>query len=223
MKILGIDCSTRWTNIGVAVDGKIAGEFNMAIGRNQSAELPALVENILQRTGLALDSIGAVAVTSGPGYFTGIRVGLSYGCALAEGLGKKVVVLGSLLALAAPFLSGDRPLIPVIRARKGYVYSSVLSGYISSVFPVLPSGLRSVGELTQSINEYGSALVILDQDKDLLEDLRDIEFLNIARNSIRGGHVALLGHYLCDQAVSPTEATGFYLREPDIGKIKSTE
>ncbi|MDT8285261.1 MAG: hypothetical protein RQ767_07010, partial [Thermovirgaceae bacterium] len=73
------------------------------------------------------------------------------------------------------------------------------------------------------INEYGSALVILDQDKDLLEDLRDIGFPNIARNSIRGGHVALLGHYLCDQAVSPTEATGFYLREPDIGKIKSTE
>jgi len=144
MNILGIDCSTKWTNVGVAIDGRIAGGINMLIGRRQSSLLPNLITQILLDSGICIESIDAVSVTSGPGYFTGIRVGLSYGCALAEGMGIKVVIVNSLTALAAPFLNGKRKVIPVIRARNGFVYFSVVGGSIANIVCVEPPGLFQV-------------------------------------------------------------------------------
>ncbi|MDO9508107.1 MAG: tRNA (adenosine(37)-N6)-threonylcarbamoyltransferase complex dimerization subunit type 1 TsaB [Thermovirgaceae bacterium] len=221
--ILGIDCSTRWTNIGVAIEGRIAGEFNMFIGRRQSSELPSLVENILSGAGLTLESVDAVAVTSGPGYFTGIRVGLSYACAIAEGIGKKVVLVDSLLALAAPFLNGTRLVFPVIRARRGYVYSSALSGCLSNAVPAAAPRFLPVGELTCGGKDDALSLLIVDDDEELMKEIAVLKAPNIAKSSIRGGYVALLGDAMFDKAVFPTAAIGNYLREPDIGKRKYTE
>lgn len=223
MNILGIDCSTRWTNAGVVIDGKMAGDINMLVGRRQSGILPALITQILFNSGIRIDSVDAVSVTSGPGYFTGIRVGLSYGCALAEGIGRKVVTVDSLTALAAPFLNGKRKVIPVIRARAGFAYSAVIGGSLPEIVCVEPPGLFQISELERNDRSGPGSLMVFDDDCDLLGEMSGPDDSNNTVSSIRGGYVALLGFAKLGDAISPSSARGQYLRDPEIGRKKYTK
>jgi len=71
-------------------------------GRTYSAALVASIDGLLKEHGLALRQIGCVAVVSGPGSFTGVRVGLSAAKGLAEGAGLPVVAVSRLEVLSAP-------------------------------------------------------------------------------------------------------------------------
>ena len=53
MKVLGIDCTTKFTNIGIASEGALLSEISIELGRQQSSRLPLLVEEML--TGLSID------------------------------------------------------------------------------------------------------------------------------------------------------------------------
>ena len=97
--ILALDCSLRWTNVAVFLDGAALVSERLDIGRRQAAELPGVVKNALAKAGYSFEHISLVAVTNGPGYFTGIRIGAAYAAALAYGLGIKVVPVSTLQML----------------------------------------------------------------------------------------------------------------------------
>ena len=105
--LLALDCSLKWTNVAVLSlsDGGLLAAERLNIGRRQSAELPLVVESILAKTKRGFGDLGLVAVTNGPGYFTGIRVGASYAMALAYGLNLKLVPVYTLHMLDFSWLS----------------------------------------------------------------------------------------------------------------------
>ena len=92
MKILGIDTAGRTLGIGVVCDGAVRGELVLGAPRRASALLPGLIDEFLDHLDLALGDLDAVAVTLGPGSFTGLRIG----AALVAGLchGRRVVPVG---------------------------------------------------------------------------------------------------------------------------------
>ena len=98
MIVLGIDCTTKSTNVGISKDGAILGEQNKEIGRKQASELPLIVERLLTDCVLKLSDINLIAVAKGPGYYTGIRTGIAYCAALAEALGLKIVPVSTMEA-----------------------------------------------------------------------------------------------------------------------------
>ena len=102
--LLAVDCSLRLTGVALAREGHAVASETLDLGRRQGAELPLMAERLLRKAGWTWDDIGRVAVTSGPGYFTGIRVGAAYASALAYGLGVPLVPVSSLelLALSRP-------------------------------------------------------------------------------------------------------------------------
>jgi tRNA threonylcarbamoyladenosine biosynthesis protein TsaB len=123
--ILAVDCSLQLTNVAllsILEEGVFVSE-RLDIGRRQAAELPLAAERLLANAGRSFGDIALVAVTNGPGYFTGIRVGASYATALAYGLGVKIVPVSTLHMLAYPFL-GSRPVISVVYAGRGQVYAA---------------------------------------------------------------------------------------------------
>jgi tRNA threonylcarbamoyladenosine biosynthesis protein TsaB len=90
------------------------------------------IVSLLERHGLKLEDIEGYAAASGPGSFTGVRVGLTIAKGLAEANGRKVVPVSNLLALAA---AGEGDLrVPVIDARRGEVYGAV---YDADLRPVV--------------------------------------------------------------------------------------
>ena len=122
--ILALDCSLRWTNVAVFGDGDRLASEQLDIARRQAAELPLIVERILEKTGRRLADIGLIAFTNGPGYFTGIRVGASYAAALAYGLGVKVVPVSTLSMLAFSKIQQSQAALAVVYAGRGCVYAA---------------------------------------------------------------------------------------------------
>ncbi|MDR1885918.1 MAG: tRNA (adenosine(37)-N6)-threonylcarbamoyltransferase complex dimerization subunit type 1 TsaB, partial [Synergistaceae bacterium] len=84
--ILAIDCAMRWLNLGLSDGGALIGAEAVNSDTRQSGLLPGAVDDFLSRRGVSLGDLGVIAVTTGPGYYTGIRVGLSYASSLAESL-----------------------------------------------------------------------------------------------------------------------------------------
>lgn len=92
MNILGIDTAGRTLGIGMVCDGAPRGELVLGAPRRASALLPGLIDEFLDHLDLALGDLDAVAVTLGPGSFTGLRIG----AALVAGLchSRRVVPVG---------------------------------------------------------------------------------------------------------------------------------
>ncbi|MEM7196702.1 MAG: tRNA (adenosine(37)-N6)-threonylcarbamoyltransferase complex dimerization subunit type 1 TsaB, partial [Pseudomonadota bacterium] len=87
-----------------------------------------MVSDCLKEAGVQLGEVDLIAVDSGPGSFTGLRIGIGVAQGLAYGAGKKVAVVSSLEALALPLIEQDPESValPAIDARMGQVYWSLI-------------------------------------------------------------------------------------------------
>jgi tRNA threonylcarbamoyladenosine biosynthesis protein TsaB len=92
--------------------------------------LMPLIARVMKASTIAFTSLDRIAVTRGPGSFTGLRVGLSAARGIALAAGKPVVGLTTLAAYAAPFVAenGEHPIISAIDARHDHVYFQVVGG-----------------------------------------------------------------------------------------------
>ncbi|MDR3231431.1 MAG: tRNA (adenosine(37)-N6)-threonylcarbamoyltransferase complex dimerization subunit type 1 TsaB [Synergistaceae bacterium] len=129
--LLAVDCSLRWTCAAVCRDDGDTDKDMSAVvserfdlGRRQAAELPLVVDRVLEKAGCGPRDVALVAVTNGPGYFTGIRVGVSWATAFAYGLGIRVIPVSSLLMLAYPHLEQKKSALAIVYAGHDHVYAA---------------------------------------------------------------------------------------------------
>jgi tRNA threonylcarbamoyladenosine biosynthesis protein TsaB len=103
--------------------------------RGHAEALMPLVARVMDASGVGFPALDRIAVTTGPGSFTGLRVGLSAARGIALAAGKPVVGLTTLTAYAAAAVSetGQHPIISAIDARHGHVYFQVVGGNGSSL------------------------------------------------------------------------------------------
>jgi tRNA threonylcarbamoyladenosine biosynthesis protein TsaB len=122
MIVLAVDTSTSSCSVALLEDGGLLAEVTYTSGKTHSRHLMTLVQSLLIRCDKAPEDIEGIAVTKGPGTFTGLRIGLSTVKGLAAGIQVPVVGIGSLAALAYPLRCCERQIVPMIDARRGEVY-----------------------------------------------------------------------------------------------------
>jgi len=121
--ILAVETATMCGSIALVADDKCLAEFSLQTGETHSRRLLAGIDWVLQETGLDWSAIDAVAVSLGPGSFTGLRIGLATAKGLAMAAGAKLIGVGTLDGLAAQLFAVGKILIcPVLDARKKEVY-----------------------------------------------------------------------------------------------------
>ena len=137
MKILGIDTSTVTASVALVEEGKLTWEEVSppseqsrlcpgAVHRANHAEtLLPLMHTVLTKTGVSLPEISALAVSIGPGSFTGLRIGLSTVKGLAYGWDIPVVGVPTLLAVAARVTNWEGLVCPLLDAKKNEVYTAL--------------------------------------------------------------------------------------------------
>lgn len=137
MRVLAIEtalgaCSaavldTAHAGIDGGIHGGIIASESLAMVRGHAEALMPLIARVMQQSGTAFTDLGRVIVTTGPGSFTGLRVGIS--AARGFGVATKVPVVGvsTLSAYAAPYLGADEtsPVVVAIDARHEHVYLQV--------------------------------------------------------------------------------------------------
>ena len=128
-RILLIDTSTAVLSVALSVDGTVVQERTCTEARQQAALTAPLVKEVLDAAGIGMKDCDAVCVGSGPGSYTGLRVGVSTAKGLAFGAGKPLIAVGTLDILAAGVEDKDdfRHIVPMIDARRMEVYTAVYS------------------------------------------------------------------------------------------------
>ncbi|KRR16356.1 tRNA threonylcarbamoyladenosine biosynthesis protein TsaB [Bradyrhizobium lablabi] len=132
MLILSIDTALDACAAAVldtSAGGTIAQE-SQAMKRGHAEALMPLIARVMKASGVAFPALDRIAATTGPGSFTGLRVGLSAARGIALAAGKPVVGVTTLTAFAAPIVSGnsEHPVISAVDARHDHVYFQVLGG-----------------------------------------------------------------------------------------------
>src|ERR1700739_4094162 len=137
MLILAIDtaldaCAAAVLDTG---SGRLIAQASQAMKRGHAEALMPLLAGVMKDAGLPFAALDRVAVTTGPGSFPGLRVGLSAARGIALAANKPIVGLTTLTAYAAPLVSesGEHPIISAIDARHDHVYLQVVSGNGSSL------------------------------------------------------------------------------------------
>jgi N6-L-threonylcarbamoyladenine synthase len=123
----GVDCAAAVYDS----DGdRIVAERTDTIGKGHAEHLMSLVDSVLEQAGLGLDAIGRIAVTVGPGSFTGIRVGVAAARGFALSLGIPAVGVTTLAVIAAAHRrqAGERPILVAMDAKRDEVYLQVFDG-----------------------------------------------------------------------------------------------
>lgn len=141
MSVLGIDTSTRFGSVALLAEGRLQGGVEVAGPLDHSERLLPSVEYLLSRLGLAPADLRGIAVTVGPGSFTGVRVGLASARGLARSAGLPSVGVPSLEALAhaASSAPDEAWICPWIQAGRGEVYAAAYTassrGWIEVIAP----------------------------------------------------------------------------------------
>jgi tRNA threonylcarbamoyl adenosine modification protein YeaZ len=117
--------------------GRQVGCESLAMKRGHAEALMPLIARVVQSAGIAFSSLDRIAATTGPGSFTGLRVGLSAARGIALAANKPAVGVTTLAAYAAPIVGENRgsPVISVIDARHGHVYFQTVGGDGSTLIP----------------------------------------------------------------------------------------
>lgn len=125
MKILYIDTSTSYLYTGVVVDSKLQVEVKKDFGTTLSSMALSEISKMLKNIQLEPTDIDKIIVVNGPGSFTGIRVGITIAKTFAYSLNKEIISISSLEAMAVSSKNNECCKVPLIDARRNYVYAAI--------------------------------------------------------------------------------------------------
>ena len=166
MRLLAFDAATRTVAAAVAdvADGEtlLAADF-ADNGLTHSRTLLPMIDGVLRRAGLPLSQLDAIAVTVGPGSFTGVRIGLSTAKGLAVGSGLGVIGLSALQALAFNYADADPEMLlcPVFDARCGQVYNALFEARDSRLVRLCEDRALPIDRLSEQLTAFNRPVVLL--------------------------------------------------------------
>lgn len=145
--ILNIETSTEVCSVALGKDGKLLFEKESPEGLNHSELLTVFIEELFSENNLNIKNIDAIAVTKGPGSYTGLRIGVSVAKGLCYALDKPLISVGSLDSLGvfcsrniSSYFKGKKEenilLCPMIDARRMEVYTALYNSSGETVQPV---------------------------------------------------------------------------------------
>ena len=149
MKILYIDTTTSYLYTGLVIDGKLKSEIKEDFGKDLSSKALSKISEMLINNHLEPVDIDKIMVANGPGSFTGIRVGVTIAKTYAYSLNKDIVTVSSLEAMAVSSKSETCFKVPLIDARRNYVYAAIFD---NKYLPVLKQQYISLEALKCAVD-----------------------------------------------------------------------
>ena len=141
--ILNIDTAIDVATISIARGGIILAEISNSDQKEHGSFLQPAIADLLEKTGLSLNQLDAIAVSAGPGSYTGLRVSMASGKGLCFALNKPLIIIGTLKALAysailqmeSAFPEDEFLICPMIDARRMEVFTSLFDKNLVEISP----------------------------------------------------------------------------------------
>ncbi len=163
MTVLALEASANVVSVAVVRENKLLGEYTVNHKKTHSQTLMPVIEELLKICDVNTEDIDLIAVSKGPGSFTGLRIGVETAKALAHGINKPLAGVDTTFAMAHNLLCADseKLIVPIMDARRNQVYTGVYKaehGKIETVFETMPIG---IDELKCKIAQLGKKAIFL--------------------------------------------------------------
>jgi tRNA threonylcarbamoyladenosine biosynthesis protein TsaB len=159
--LLAFDTTAGACSVAVRRDGATVAHRSVAMARGHAEALIPMVVDTLAAAGFGFGELAAVAATTGPGAFTGIRIGLAAARGIALAAGIPAIGIGALDAVAAgvdPARAGGRHILAAIDTKRGDFYAQLWSG------PLAPAGVPAALDAAALAAQVGATPVLVTGD-----------------------------------------------------------
>lgn len=153
MLILGIDTATKVCSVALTLDGRVLAEQNSTDGIAHSRRLLPEIDMLLKTAKVAKADLDMVAVSMGPGSFTGLRIGLATAEAIAYAQKKFLHGVDTLKALAFNLQNEDRIISPLIDAQKGNFYQALYQWQEGNLVCLAPTAIVNEEQAWERIGD----------------------------------------------------------------------
>jgi len=153
MIILGVECSALSAGAAILKDGVLVSESFVNCGLTHSETLMPLIDKALSDAKITLNDVDKIAVSNGPGSFTGLRIGVATVKGLAMGAGKKVCGVSSLLALCYNVPCVQGLIVPMMDARREQVYCAIYERCGENLREVMPMCAMALSDLLEKVGD----------------------------------------------------------------------
>lgn len=220
MKILALDSSGLVASVAVVEEEYTIAEYTVNYKKTHSQTLLPMLDEVVKMTELDLGSIDAIAISGGPGSFTGLRIGSATAKGLGLALQKPLIHVPTLEGLAYNLCGTPGIICPIMDARRNQVYTGVYSFEKEDLQIVEPQMAVGIDELTEKLNARDEAVTFLGdgvpvQREYLKEHLTvPYRFAPAHMNRQRAASVGMLGvkYYKAGKIETAMEHQPDYLR-----------
>jgi tRNA threonylcarbamoyladenosine biosynthesis protein TsaB len=219
LTILALDTSSQAASCSLWKDGVLVGESFVNVGHTHSQTAMPMVRSLLEITGTAIEAIDLFAVSTGPGSFTGLRIGVAAVKGMALGLGKPCAAVSTLECLAENISAFTGILVPAMDARREQVYTARFHGDGGVVSRLTVESALSLPELRASLLDLNEPVMLVGDGAQLCKEfLSDLDFVRIAPQQLlhqRAASIAAIAARMnVASYVTAGELAPAYLRLP---------
>lgn len=206
MKILGVDSSAMVASVAVVEDGVTKAEYTINNKKTHSQTLLPMLDAISGMLEEELDDVDAIAISAGPGSFTGLRIGSASVKGLAQAWKKPIIPVPTVDGLAYNCWGHDRIVCPLMDARRNQTYTGLYSfapeGESYKMETILEQCAVALEEIIAKINEIGKPVTFLGDGVPVFKEQIareckvDYSFAPAFANRQRAAVIATLGEKL---------------------------
>ena len=199
MKILALDSSGLVASVAIVSDDDLIGEYTVNYKKTHSQTLLPMLDEVAKMVELDLSTIDVIAVSAGPGSFTGLRIGSATAKGLGLALKKPLVSVPTLEGIAYNFCGSEKVICPMMDARRSQVYTGIYE-FQGNTLKVLEDQMAvPVEEALEKLNQTGREVILAGDGVpvylELIEKNLKVPYLLAPAhlNRQRAGAVAVLG------------------------------
>ncbi|MBE6787445.1 MAG: tRNA (adenosine(37)-N6)-threonylcarbamoyltransferase complex dimerization subunit type 1 TsaB, partial [Ruminococcaceae bacterium] len=224
MKILNLECSATPASVAITENEEILASSFVNVKLTHSQTLMPMVENTLAAAKLTIADIEGIAITNGPGSFTGVRIGISALKGLAAPKNLPCVAVSTLMAMAQNYIDCDCIVCAVMDARCNQVYNALFEVQNGTVSRLCEDRALLCDELAQEIKKLSQktekCVIIVGDGAQIfypfVKTLQNVRLSAPARRYQNAVGVGAAAHesFLKGKTISSKELLPFYLRLP---------
>ena len=173
MRILAIDSSSMVATVAVTTDGVLNAEYTINHKKTHSQTLLPMIDEICKTIELEMESIDAIAISGGPGSYTGLRIGSATAKGFGLALNKPIINVPTMDALAYNMLSSQYIVCPIMDARRGQVYTGIYRFDGTEMVTIKEQCIIMIDELMYELDKIGMPVMFLgdgvDTQKETIE------------------------------------------------------
>lgn len=218
MITLGIDTTANTATCAVCETGnieKVISEASMNTKLTHSQTLIPMIETVLKNADIKVSDLDNIAVSVGPGSFTGLRIGISAVKGIAFGAKKNCIQVSSLEALAYNFRGNNGIICAVMDARCNQVYNALFRVVYNEIYRLCEDRAMMIAELSEELKQYDDVIHLTGDGADLVYKTVNWENIKLAQPHLKFQRAVSVCFASSNKnSIRPEQLMPVYLRLP---------